>query len=52
MKVNADLHLHSKYSMACSAKMELPTIASEASKKRDGAYRYRGLHPSEMARRD
>lgn len=33
MKVNADLHLHSKYSMACSAKMELPTIASEASKK-------------------
>ncbi len=33
MKVNADLHLHSKYSMACSAKMELLTIASEASKK-------------------
>lgn len=33
MKVNADLHLHSKYSMACSARMELPTIASEASKK-------------------
>jgi len=33
MKVNADLHLHSKYSMACSGKMELPTIASEASKK-------------------
>ncbi len=33
MKVNADLHLHSKYSMACSRKMELPTIASEASKK-------------------
>jgi len=33
MKVNADLHLHSKYSMACSKKMELPTIASEASKK-------------------
>ncbi|WP_440945892.1 TIGR00375 family protein [Methanosarcina sp. T3] len=33
MKVNADLHLHSKYSMACSAKMELATIASEASKK-------------------
>jgi uncharacterized protein (TIGR00375 family) len=33
MKVNADLHLHSKYSMACSAKMELPTIANEASRK-------------------
>ncbi|KKH47942.1 TIGR00375 family protein [Methanosarcina sp. 1.H.A.2.2] len=33
MKVNADLHLHSKYSMACSGKMELPTIASEASRK-------------------
>jgi uncharacterized protein (TIGR00375 family) len=33
MKVNADLHLHSKYSMACSGKMELPTIAREAAKK-------------------
>lgn len=33
MKVNADLHLHSKYSMACSAKMELPTIAREAARK-------------------
>jgi uncharacterized protein (TIGR00375 family) len=33
MKVNADLHLHSKYSMACSAKMELPSIAVEASRK-------------------
>lgn len=33
MKVNADLHLHSKYSMACSNKMELPTIAREAAKK-------------------
>ncbi|MCQ1536267.1 endonuclease Q family protein [Methanosarcina sp. KYL-1] len=33
MKVNADLHLHSKYSMACSDKMELPTIAREAAKK-------------------
>lgn len=33
MKVNADLHLHSRYSMACSEKMELPTIAREAAKK-------------------
>jgi uncharacterized protein (TIGR00375 family) len=33
MKVNADLHLHSKYSMASSGKMELSTIAREASKK-------------------
>ena len=33
MKVNTDLHLHSKYSMASSKKMELPTIAREASKK-------------------
>lgn len=33
MKVNTDLHLHSKYSMASSRKMELPTIAREASKK-------------------
>ena len=33
MKVNTDLHLHSKYSMATSGKMELPTIAREASKK-------------------
>ena len=33
MKANADLHLHSKYSMACSSKMELPTIASEAARK-------------------
>lgn len=33
MKVNADLHLHSKYSMACSKKMELPIIAREAAKK-------------------
>jgi uncharacterized protein (TIGR00375 family) len=33
MKVNTDLHLHSKYSMASSGKMELPTIAREASKK-------------------
>ncbi|WP_243685156.1 TIGR00375 family protein [Methanosarcina barkeri] len=33
MKVNTDLHLHSKYSMASSRRMELPTIAREASKK-------------------
>ena len=33
MKVNADLHLHSRYSMACSEKMELPTISREAAKK-------------------
>ncbi len=33
MKVNTDLHLHSKYSMASSKRMELPTIAREASKK-------------------
>ncbi len=33
MIINADLHLHSKYSMACSGKMDLPTIAQEAAKK-------------------
>lgn len=33
MKINADLHLHSKYSMACSNKMELPIMAHEASRK-------------------
>ncbi len=33
MKINADLHLHSKYSMACSGRMELPTMAVEAAKK-------------------
>jgi uncharacterized protein (TIGR00375 family) len=33
MKVNTDLHLHSKYSMASSRKMELPTIAREAARK-------------------
>ncbi|MHC1576594.1 MAG: TIGR00375 family protein [Methanosarcinaceae archaeon] len=33
MLINADLHLHSKYSMACSERMELPTIAQEAKKK-------------------
>lgn len=33
MHVNADLHIHSKYSMATSEKMELPTLASESRKK-------------------
>lgn len=33
MRINADLHLHSRYSMACSEKMELPTIAREAARK-------------------
>jgi len=33
MIINADLHLHSKYSMACSGKMDLQTIAQEAAKK-------------------
>ncbi|MEZ5335960.1 MAG: TIGR00375 family protein [Methanolobus sp.] len=33
MLINADLHLHSKYSMACSNKMELPVMAEEAAKK-------------------
>ncbi|APH38939.1 TIGR00375 family protein [Methanohalophilus halophilus] len=33
MLINADLHLHSKYSMACSNKMELPVMAREAAKK-------------------
>ncbi|HJH32266.1 MAG TPA: TIGR00375 family protein [Methanosarcinaceae archaeon] len=33
MQINADLHVHSKYSMASSPRMELPTIAVEAAKK-------------------
>ncbi len=33
MLINADLHLHSKYSMACSDKMELSVMAEEAAKK-------------------
>jgi len=33
MQVNADLHIHSKYSMATSPKMDLPTLASESRKK-------------------
>ncbi len=33
MHVNADLHIHSKYSMATSSKMDLPTLASESRKK-------------------
>jgi uncharacterized protein (TIGR00375 family) len=33
MKVNLDLHIHSKYSSATSGKMDLATIAREAAKK-------------------
>ena len=33
MHVNADLHIHSKYSMATSEKMDLPTLAAESGKK-------------------
>lgn len=33
MLVNADLHIHSKYSMATSPKMDLPTLAIESKKK-------------------
>jgi len=33
MLVNADLHIHSKYSMATSEKMDLPTLATESRKK-------------------
>jgi uncharacterized protein (TIGR00375 family) len=33
MNVNVDLHIHSKYSMATSNKMDVPTIAREAAKK-------------------
>jgi uncharacterized protein (TIGR00375 family) len=33
MHVNADLHIHSKYSMATSPKMDLPTLGSESRKK-------------------
>lgn len=33
MQINADLHLHSKYSMACSNKMELSIMATEAAKR-------------------
>ncbi len=33
MFVNADLHIHSKYSMATSPKMDLPTLAAESRKK-------------------
>ncbi|MDI6889062.1 MAG: TIGR00375 family protein [Methanocellales archaeon] len=31
--MNADLHIHSKYSAATSARMDLPTLAREAAKK-------------------
>lgn len=33
MLINADLHIHSKYSMATSPKMDLPTLAAESGKK-------------------
>ena len=33
MLVNLDLHIHSKYSMAVSADMQLPEIAREAARK-------------------
>ncbi len=33
MKVNADLHIHGKYSQGVSNKMEIPVIASESQKK-------------------
>lgn len=33
MQISADLHIHSKYSMATSKNMDLPTLASEARKK-------------------
>jgi uncharacterized protein (TIGR00375 family) len=33
MKINADLHIHSKYSAAVSRDMDLPQIAQEAQKK-------------------
>ncbi len=33
MYVNADLHIHSKYSMATSPKMDIPTLAMESGKK-------------------
>jgi uncharacterized protein (TIGR00375 family) len=33
MLVNTDLHIHSKYSMAVSADMELPKISQEATRK-------------------
>lgn len=33
MHVNADLHIHSKYSAATSARMDLSTLAREAAKK-------------------
>lgn len=33
MIINADLHIHSKYSMATSKSMDLNTIGTEASKK-------------------
>lgn len=33
MKINADLHIHSKYSAAVSRDMDLPEIAREAKKK-------------------
>jgi uncharacterized protein (TIGR00375 family) len=33
MHVNADLHIHSKYSMATSPKMDMPTLAAESRKK-------------------
>ncbi|NLI62952.1 MAG: endonuclease Q family protein [Methanosarcinaceae archaeon] len=34
MEINVDLHIHSKYAAACSDKMDIETISSEAKKKR------------------
>ncbi|MCE8425387.1 MAG: TIGR00375 family protein [Candidatus Methanoperedens sp.] len=33
MQINADLHIHSRYSMATSPKMNLPTLATESKRK-------------------
>ena len=33
MRVNSDLHIHSKYSAATSPRMDLPTLAKEAARK-------------------
>ena len=50
MKINLDLHIHSRYSAATSGNMDLPTIGREAAKKGIGVVATGDcLHPRWMA---